>query len=196
MSSPTIDSDLQRLHHLAWQPGARMHVDWWLHLGLDKWQSVYQSSQTCRPSIDKLIVHRRQYAWKTLPAQLSADQKKLLALEPRFFELIVALGIIGLNCLDHLLIKTNRQALMPYLTPHHCNQLLALHRGWSSAEKALSPETLVDTACQFGTHWWKRDANDCPISEIYAMRLPIAPMATFLAPGNAVDWLIKIGRFL
>ncbi|MBP5078563.1 hypothetical protein HUS84_32350, partial [Pseudomonas chlororaphis] len=150
----------------------------------------------CRPSIDRLILRHRGITWTSLPACLDARQHAMLALEPRLPQLVIALGVVALNCPDHLLLKDHRQALEPYLDERHCEQLLALHRGWSPTEPALPAETLSQAALHAGTRWWLRDVEPAPLSDLLSLRLPPVADALLSVRENAIHWLIKLGRFL
>lgn len=196
MTQLAVDKTVQRLHQWGWQPGHWMHEDWWPHLGLAPWRSVYRSLATCRPSIDRLILQHRGVAWTSLPARLDAEQRAMFALEPRLPRLIVALGVVALNCPDHLLFKDNRLALEPYLSERSCDQLLALHRGWSGNEHALPAETLSRAALHAGTRWWLRDVEPAPLSDLLTLRLPPVTDAALSNRDNAVQWLTRVGRFL
>lgn len=196
MNPVVLTPELQRLYQLAHTPGSWMNEAWWTHLGLAGWQESYERFTGCRASLDRLIAQRRAWHWSTLPARLSPLQQELLALESRFVRLITALGLVALNCADHLLHKSHRQALWPCLEAHHCNQLLGLHQGWSDSEAALPAAALADTALQAGARWWQRDLTPCPVTDVLALHL--APVSE--GPGSPTDnahhWLIKIGRFL
>lgn len=196
MTPVAVDQTVQRLHQWGWQPGHWMHEDWWPHLGLVPWRSVYRSRAACRPSIDRLILQHRGIAWTSLPARLDARQRAMFALEPRLPRLIVALGVVALNCPDHLLLKDSRLALEPYLDERRCDQLLALRRDWSGTEQALPAEALSQAALHAGTRWWLRDVEPDPLSYLLTLRLPPVADAPLSVRDNAVQWLTKVGRFL
>jgi hypothetical protein len=196
MNQASLTPELQRLHHLAYSPGSWMSECWWSHLGLARWQDSYQRFATCRPALNRLIRQRRALDWTTLPACLTPRQRDLLALESRFVRLITTLGLVALNCPDHLLHKRHRQALLPHLQPHHCNQLLGLHQGWSHTEPAVPAAVLAATALQVGARWWQRDATPCPVADVLSLHLPPASEGPVSQADNAVPWLFKIGRFL
>ncbi|PMY64416.1 hypothetical protein C1Y31_17315 [Pseudomonas sp. FW305-25] len=196
MTQVTIDQSVQHLHQWGWQPGAWMHEGWWPHLGLAPWRTVYRSRPACRPSIDRLILRHRGITWTSLPAGLDARQRAMLALEPRLPQLVIALGVVALNCPDHLLIKDHRQALEPYLDERHCDHLLALHRGWSHTEPALPADTLSQAALHAGTRWWLRDVEQAPLNDLLTLRLPPVADALLAVRENATQWLTKLGRFL
>lgn len=196
MTQVAVDQTLQRWHQWGWQPGHWMHEDWWQHLGLGAWRSVYRSRAACRPSIDRLILQHRCIAWTALPARLDARQRALLALEPRLPRLIIALGVVALNCPDHMLLKDSRLALEPYLDEGRCNQLLALHRDWSCSVQALPAEDLSQAALHAGTRWWLRDAEPTPLNDLLTLRLPPVAEGPLSVRDSAVQWLTKVGRFL
>ncbi|MGY4818371.1 type III secretion system domain-containing protein [Pseudomonas chlororaphis subsp. piscium] len=196
MTLLAIDQGVQHLHQWGWKPGKWMHEGWWSHLGLAPWRAVYHSRPACRPSIDRLILRHRGITWTSLPAGLDARQRAMLALEPRWPQLVIALGVVALNCPDHLLLKDHRQALAPYLDERHCEQLLALHRGWSHTEPALPAEALSQAALHAGTRWWLRDVEPAPLSDLLSLRLPPVADALLSVRENAIHCLIKLGRFL
>ena len=203
MSDHGLTPALQRLHRLGWRPGATMHEDWWPHLGLAAWRDSYQRHPPCRAAIDRLIVARRGYPAGALPAVLDERQTMLTSLEPRIGKLIIALGVIALDCADHLLIKPYRERLAARLGERACAQLLALHAGWRSASRVAEPARVVDVAIAAGVRWWRCDAASCVVATLVASRLPpgsdaadapSAPPAP--AAGPPLDKLLKIARFL
>ncbi|MHC8397982.1 type III secretion system domain-containing protein [Pseudomonas sp. MDT1-17] len=196
MSHTAITPELQQLHQLAYTPGTWMNDAWWTHLELTSWQASYHRFAACRPSINRLINQRRALRWSTLPASLTPQQQALLTLEPHFIRLITALGLVALNSPDHLLLKSYRQALMPRLDQHHCNQLLGLHQGWSNAQQPTPADALANAALQAGARWWQRDATPCPVTDMLNLHLPPTREVVVSQADNAVHWLIKIGRFL
>ncbi|RKT98762.1 type III secretion system subunit [Burkholderia sp. Nafp2/4-1b] len=224
MSTLPFTSALQRLHRLGWQPGATMHDDWWQHLGLAEWRDKYHRYPACRQAIDRVIVARRGFPRAPLPACLDSRQNALLAAEPRIDSLIIALGVIALDCADHLLVKQYRAHLVGGIGERACTQLLAVHRGWRSSARVALPERLIETATVAAVHWWQRDADACIVATILASRLPplvdagadvraamIEPANTpnertfaafpYPAPpqtpaaGSAADKLLKLARF-
>ncbi|WP_186448657.1 type III secretion system domain-containing protein [Burkholderia sp. MSMB617WGS] len=186
MSSMPFTPALQRLHRLGWQPGATMHDGWWPHLGLAAWRESYRRHPACRAAIDRLIVARRGFPRAPLPARLDDRQSALLSVEPRIEALIVALGVIALDCADHLLVTRYRTHLAGRIGERGCAQLLALHRGWSSPARVASPERLVDAATAAGVRWWRRDAGACVVATLLATRLPPADDAPLDGPDAAV----------
>ncbi|AJX33885.1 type III secretion system domain-containing protein [Burkholderia oklahomensis] len=172
MSAAPLTPELQRLHRLGWQPGAAMHDGWWPHLGLAAWRDSYRRHPACRAAIDQLIVARRGYPRAALPARLDERQRALLSVEPRIGALIVALGVIALDCADHLLVRQYRERLAARIGERGCAQLLALHRGWRSAARVAAPERIVDAATAAGARWWRRDAASCVVATLLASRLP------------------------
>ncbi|KVE36805.1 type III secretion system domain-containing protein [Burkholderia sp. BDU5] len=172
MSAAPLTPELQRLHRLGWQPGAAMHDGWWPHLGLTAWRDSYRRHPACRAAIDRLIVVRRGYPRAALPARLDERQRALLSVEPRIGALIAALGVIALDCADHLLVRQYRERLAARIGERGCAQLLALHRGWRSAARVAAHERIVDAATDAGVRWWRRDAASCVVATLLASRLP------------------------
>lgn len=196
MTQVIVDQTVQHLHQWGWKPGDWMHEDWWSHLGLSPWRTVYRSRPACRPSIDSLILQHRGITWTSLPASLDVKQHAMFALEPRLPQLIIALGVVALNCPDHLVLKDSRLALEPYLDDGRCDQLLALHRDWSLSGQALPAEDLSQAALHAGTRWWLRDTEPDPLNDLLTLRLPPVADGPLSISENAVQWLTKVGRFL
>ncbi|MGF6401563.1 hypothetical protein ABH905_005229 [Pseudomonas frederiksbergensis] len=196
MTQAAIDQTVRHLHQWGWQPGIWMHVDWWPRLGLTAWHIAYLHLPACRSSIDRLILQRHGVTWTSLPDSLDTEQHAVFALEPRFPQLIIALGIVALNCPDHLLLRDRRLALQPHLDGRSCDQLLALHQGWSRTEQALPAEALSAAALHTGTRWWLRDTERLPLNDLLALRLPPVIDAPLQVQENAIQWLTKVGRFL
>ncbi|HWX12127.1 MAG TPA: type III secretion system domain-containing protein [Trinickia sp.] len=196
MSAAPIDPALQRLHQLAWRPGAWMHETWWVRLDLEPWRRSYLNRPACRASLDRLIVARRSFPSRPLPGSLEADERLLVELEPRFPSLVTALGVIALACVDHLMLKPHREALAPHLGISACDQLLALHDGWDLHAIRLSPDVLAEAALSAGAHWWRRDANRSIAGRLLATLLPPDVEASAAPYGSAVEWIVKLARFL
>ncbi|MBB6155186.1 hypothetical protein HDC30_002409 [Pseudomonas sp. JAI115] len=198
MSPELITPAVQHLHRLAYSPGSWMNDAWWAYLELDTWQHCYQRYAACRPAINRLIHQRRGPDWRPLPATLTLEQQSVLELEPRFVRLVTALGLVALNCPEHLLLKAHRQALMPVLDAPDCTQLLALHPDWNRTALALPVEGLALGALQAGAGWWRRDAAPCAVTHLLDLHLPPpGPGTPTPTPtDHAVHWFLKIGRFL
>jgi hypothetical protein len=196
MSASPIDPAVQRLHQLAWRPGAWMHEAWWARLDLVPWRRVYVNRPTCRASVDRLIVARRRFPSRPLPGSLDADERLLIELEPRFPSLVTALGVVALACADHLMLKPHREALAPRLGISACDQLLALHDDWDLHAIRLPPDMLVEAALSAGARWWRRDANRSIAGSVLASLLPPDVEAPAAPYDSAVKWIVKLARFL
>lgn len=196
MTLPRLSPGIQRLHQLGWQPGTWMHDSWWSTLDLVRWHDIYRRHPACRPSIDRLIVARRGFPAAALPGKLEPQQQALLELEQRFVPLTIALGVIALDCPDHLVMKPYRQALAVPLGEHGCDQLLALQHSWRGGSGIESTTTLVEAALDAGACWWARDMQHCLVGQLLATRLPPSSALAHPVPGNAAHWLLKIARFL
>lgn len=192
-----ISSHIQRLHHLAWQPGSWMQDDWWVKYDLDKWQESYRRYPACRASINQLIIKRRGFPTTALPGMLNPQQAALMMLEPRLLTLITALGLVALNCPDYLIMRSYRETLDTYLGNKACDQLLSLGTTWQTGPDDVTSETIVARALSEGMRWWQRDAHLCCVSMALSTLLPPIPVTPpFTAAGKASSWLIKISRFL
>ncbi|BBE08744.1 Putative uncharacterized protein [Mycoavidus cysteinexigens] len=196
MTLAILPFGLQRLHQLAWQPGAWMHDSWWSKLDLARWHDIYRRHPACRSSIDALIIARRGFPACALPAKLEPQQQMLLELEPRWLALTIALGVIALGCPDHLMLKPYRQALAAQLGEHACDQLLALQHNGHGGPCIDSATPLVEAALNAGACWWARDMHHCIVAQLLTTRLPPASAPAQPVPGNAAHWLLKIARFL
>lgn len=196
MSQAPLTAPVQRLHQLGWQPGTAMHQHWWAEFGLTQWRDSYQRYRVCRPHLDRLIVEKRGFPNMALPAELNERQTALLSLEHRFTDLITALGVIALDCPDHLLIKPYRTVLAKRLGERCCDQLFALYTGWKSTQRVAQPEQLIDAAFDAGVRWWLRDAHHCIVYKLLATLLPPVSGCSGTTPGLAPAWLLKIERFL
>ncbi len=195
LSVPGVPPPVRLLHRLAWQPGADMHADWWQRLELARWRHDYQRHPACRAAIDREIVVRRGFPDRPLPGVLDGRQSALLTLVPRLPGLVVALGLIALDCPDYLLMGAYRRALAAHLGSRACDQLLALHRPWRGERTLPATAALVSGAAAAGAHWWARDGQGCPARMALALLLPAGdgpapPMAT------AADCLLRVERFL
>lgn len=199
-----MNSDLslpvQRLHQLAWQPGAWFDSSWWRHLRLAEWQALYHRHPYCRSAIDATLIARRGFPKEPLPAVLSARQCALLALESRLYALTTALGLIALDCPEYLLLRESREALSPLVGNRACEQLYFLHTGWHAQPAISDFAQLGDVALRAGTQWLSQTAGDCAASQGLLGLLPHSgdpePNSPAAPTVGAQDWLIKLGRFL
>ncbi|MDL4454945.1 type III secretion system domain-containing protein [Klebsiella michiganensis] len=191
-----IDAGVQRLHQLAWQPGAWMHPAWWQHLTLDAWQQSYRDYPACRATIDAVIIQQRAFPSTPLPAELSNDQRQLLNLEPRLPRLCTALGLLALGCPDYLLTGSYRRCLLPILGEQGCDRLLALGKFHVSSPPLLTAEQISEQALERGLRWWRADVSRCPVRQTLTWCLPPGPVESADSFGAAIPWLLRIGRFL
>lgn len=188
---------VQRLHQLGWQPGRWMHADWWERLDLAQWRQDYLCHPSCRMAIDREIVARRRFPSGPLPGELDAEQCALMALEPRFGQLSVALGLVSFDCPDYLLLGSFRRVLARDLGPGACDQLLALYICNGGAPATLEAGSLLSAAAAAGSRWWQRDQGECPVRSALCIILPAGTaQGPELFPGTAADWILKMERFL
>lgn len=195
MALGPIPRAVRRLHLLAWQPGADLHADWWGRLGLASWQADYLRHPACRQAIDREIVARRGFPHEPLPGALDAKQTALLVLEPQLPRLLVALGLIVLDCPDYLLLGAYRRVLAIPLGHRACDQLLALPQAWRGGGARLAAEALVAGAAAAGAAWWARDQHGCPVRRALAGLFPLGE-GPDPPPEPAADCLLRVERFL
>jgi len=98
------DACVARMHDLCWRPGDYMYASWWSALGLAEWHDTYRKLPACRASIDRVIVSRRGFPVAPLNSDIDDEGRRLLAMEPRLPALCAALGLIALDCDEHLLL--------------------------------------------------------------------------------------------
>jgi hypothetical protein len=110
--------------------------------------------------------------------------------------LVTALGVIALACADHLMLKPHREALARQLDTQSCNQLLALYDCWDAHAVRLPPDMLADAAFSAGARWWCRDAHRNIAANVLASLLPPNDGQRLGAEGCAVEWVVKLSRFL
>ncbi|AUH50662.1 hypothetical protein CXB49_07530 [Chromobacterium sp. ATCC 53434] len=193
---PEIPADLQRLHQLAWRAGAWMDDGWWHELGLSPWRQSYLQHPACRPALDRLIAQRRGFPQTPLPATLTAQQQAMLALEPRLPRLLAALGLLAMACPDYLLLGRYRRPLAASLGERACDQLLALGVFAAPRPPDLAPEQVAAAALDLGTRWWRSGNAACPARTALSILQPPGPAEAMSAMGDAIPWLMRIGRFL
>jgi hypothetical protein len=183
-----------------------MHPDWWGHFDLAQWRASYTDFPACRAPIDRLINQRRGFPVASLPAQLDRQQTALLALNTRFAQLILALGMMALDCQDYLLMKPYRTVLARQFGLHGCDQLYGLKPVWQgSGRDLLAPEQVPAAAFAAGARWFEREARACIVQTLLATQLPPpgdvketdrAKDRAATTHASAAMWLLKIGRFL
>ncbi|OHX19163.1 type III secretion system domain-containing protein [Chromobacterium sphagni] len=193
---PAISAELQRLHQLAWRAGTWMDQGWWHELDLSPWQQSYQHHPVCRPALDRLIAKRRNFPKTPMPASLTPRQQAMLALEPRLPRLLTALGLLAMECPDYLLLGSYRRPLAACLGERGCDQLLALSTFSSPRQPDLAPEQVAAAALDLGTRWWRSADPNCPVQASLSILLPPGPAEPMPVIGDAMQWLMRIGRFL
>ncbi|MEW9809476.1 MAG: type III secretion system domain-containing protein [Candidatus Symbiodolus clandestinus] len=217
-----IAAEIIRLHQLAWRPGVVMHFQWWAQLQLSSWHPYYLKGQvdasdisallpstesslrdspwqaSLQQAIDRLICQKRRFPIAALPAQLSGQQCRLLALEDRLGKLLVALGLQLLGSPDYLLRGHYRRVLAPLLGWQALDQLWTLWRqGDHSAE--LPPEKLVEQAQQCAYQVLNSQLKTDPVWQTLLIQLP--PPLPAAAPAavsfdTPLTLLFRIARFL
>ncbi|MCT4700520.1 hypothetical protein MUA02_01180 [Enterobacteriaceae bacterium H20N1] len=138
-----------RVFQLWWQPGEQMHGDWWQRLELYGWQAKYtQLSLGARRELDRLICQRRAFP-KPMDsaefAELSPLQQALLRAGQRMPMLLLAMGLLLLDCPDYLLWRPYRETLSCWLSEAQLEQLQVLWRNGQLSPQ-LPPELLVHEA--------------------------------------------------
>ena len=196
MKRPSLAAGVDRIHRLAWQPGASMHAHWWRKLALEKWEDVYRCNPSCRHAIDVVIVGRRRFPVAPLPTTLPQREAHLLDLAPDWARFITALGVVALDCPDHLLSSVHRQALVQSLSVQDCEQLLAIHSGWSTNAAPVPANRLAQAALETGARWWARDAGTNTTYQLLSTLLPPVEPADDAPAANAMDWMTRLARFL
>ncbi|TWG84967.1 type III secretion system (T3SS) protein LEE [Cupriavidus gilardii J11] len=192
---------VQRLHELAWRPGASMHAAWWDHLGLSAWKTDYDRHPGCRRALDALIVQRRGFPAAPLPAVLSDEQKRMLSLESRLPMLVVALGIVVARAPELLMLGSYRRQLLPVLGSDGCDQLAALIPEGRGAMAVEPPSPLVEWLRGLGSHWLEQTLPGSVIWQALSACLP--PVSASAAggpviapPGLALPMLFRLDRLL
>ncbi|WP_036665040.1 type III secretion system domain-containing protein [Paludibacterium yongneupense] len=185
---------LLRAYQLAWRPGRWMHVEWWPWLKLAGWRDVYSRHPACRAEIDRLIIARRGFPRAPLPSALDASQQALLALEPRLPALLTALGLIGLDCRDYLLLGDYRRAVSSVLGPHGCGQLLILQSRWGAAAAEVEASALPAHALACGIAWLGEGGGQLLWPLLSSLLPPSA--APVARPGDAWATFRRLARWL
>lgn len=188
---------VQRLHALAWRPGAVMHRGWWGYLGLDAWRDDYRRHPGSRRALDALIVQRRGFPAAPLPAALSDEQRRLLALEPRLPVLLVALGAVAARAPELLLLGDYRRQLLAVLGDDGCDQLAALVPDGKGPSLSRPPEQIVEWLRELGRLWLEQTLPGSTVWQALSICLP--PPGALLAtppPGLALPMLFRLERLL
>jgi hypothetical protein len=196
MNARALAPGIACLHRLAWQPGASMHAHWWQRLSLEHWGDVYRHAPSCRRAIDATIVASRGFPSAPLSASLAPRDQALIGLAPRWRRFITALGVVALDCPDHLLLGTHREALAAWLNDQDCEQLLAIHGKWNAGAAPVAADRLAQAAYEAGTRWWVRDADSNMTCRLLATLLPPLEAGDSTPDANAADCIIRISRFL
>lgn len=196
MKPPSLAAGIDRLHRLAWQPGASMHACWWRQLALEHWEDVYRRTPSCRRAIDAAIVARRRFPSTPLRTTLPQREALLIDLAPDWARFITALGIVALDCPDHLLLSVHRQSLAQSLSMQDCEQMLAIHSGWSMNAAPLAADRLAQAAYEAGARWWARDAGTNSTYQLLSTLLPPVEPADNAPAASAMDWMSRLARFL
>lgn len=189
---------VQRLHSLAWRPGAVMHPAWWDYLGLDAWKDDYHLHPGCRRALDALIVQRRGFPCAPLPAVLSDEQRRMLGLAQRLPALVIALGVVAAGTPELLLLGDYRRQLVAALGHDACVQLAALvpDRGDASSPSP-PPARLVDWLRELGRLWLDHTLPGSVVWQALSICLPPPQAAAGMPPrGLALPVLFRLERLL
>ncbi|MBY4897872.1 type III secretion system domain-containing protein [Cupriavidus sp. AU9028] len=192
---------VQRLHRLAWRPGETMHAAWWSYLGLDNWQDDYRRHAGCRRALDALIVQRRGYPDGPLPAVLTAQQRQMMALEPRLPSLLLALGAVAARLPDLLLLGEYRRPLAAELGGEGCEQLAALVGDGGRAQRLPAPSEVPGWLRSIGMRWLDETLRGSVVWSALAVCLPppdAGPAASVwpLPDRPALPMLMRLDRLL
>jgi len=199
------DACVARMHDLCWRPGDYMYASWWSALGLAEWHDTYRKLPACRASIDRVIVSRRGFPVAPLNSDIDDEGRRLLAMEPRLPALCAALGLIALDCDEHLLLGAYRQALRPLIGVLGCDQLLALNAGRPNggAGVRVPLERIAEESLAAGVRWLTRERATCQVWRALAILLPIVDPVMGDAGGvqqrdvsGATSTLFRLDRFL
>jgi hypothetical protein len=218
-----INPEITRLHQLAWHPGAFMHSQWWSSLQLAAWRPVYWGEQETadetleeslqafesaltpqdlqnplRQAVDHFICQKRCFPSAPLPAMLSADQQRLLALEPRLGKLLLAIGLQLLGSPDYLLHGRYRRVLAPLLGWQSLDQLWTLWRQGDQPAQCPAEQLVIQAqqcAYQVINTYLLRDPIWQALSVMLPPPLPAATPAAVILD-NPLALLFKIARFL
>lgn len=199
--TPGLCPAVQRLHTLAWRPGAVMHPGWWAYLGLAAWQDDYARHPGCQRALDALIVQRRGFPDAALPAALSDEQKRLLAMEGRLPLLVVALGLVAARLPELLLLGSYRRQLVPILGEAGCDQLAALVPEPNGQGAGPPGEPLGAWLAELGRNWLDRTLPGSLLWQALSVTLP-PPQPSLCAPsvtapaGLALPVLFRLERLL
>lgn len=194
---PDLCPAVRRLHVLAWRPGGAMHHGWWRYLGLDAWEDDYRRHPGCRRALDALIVQRRGFPTTPLPAALSDEQRRMLALEPRLPALMVALGAVAARAPELLLLGDYRRQLATVLGDAGCDQLAALVPDGQGLAVSRPAERVVDWLRELGRLWLDQTLPGSLVWQALSICLP-PPGGLIVTPptGLALPMLFRLERLL
>ncbi|KML17784.1 hypothetical protein VL10_24105 [Leclercia adecarboxylata] len=186
---------------LLWQPGLRLHEHWWIRLDLSHWEKNYPLlSPKGQRELDRLICHRRQFplASNNLPlSNHSALQSALIRADRRMPVLLLALGLLLLECPDYLLWRPYREVLSSHLSHVQLEQLQILwRRGRRSPQ--LSPADLIQGAQMTGLTALSLELQNEPVWQAISYSLPVADdcLSASALTVSAEQIFMRLERFL
>ena len=181
-------------------PGKTLHTSWWHKLGLSTWMALYQSTPSLARHIDLYIRHAMNMPELIVtPSSFSDIQKSMFTSVKRLPKLIVALGLLLLECPDYLLRREYRQQLETVLDEMSINQLWMLWRG-QKREPNINAQDLIDAAWDCGYYSLAELQKNDPLWCALRLQLP-APKELSqdkLTPATEVVWseFRRLERFL
>lgn len=200
MTLPVPESGL-RFFRLLRQPGLQMHGDWWLRLGLQDWQDKYtQLSPGSRRELDRLICRRRGYPvsqGNAISSEFTLMQEALLRAESRMPMLLLAMGLLLLECPDYLLWRPYRKVLSSWLSETQIERLQVL---WRNGQKTpqIKPEQLVLSAQNRAQVALELVLREDPVWQALRYTLPVVdtPHSAALPTTSAEKMFMRLERFL
>ncbi|MFS9381045.1 type III secretion system domain-containing protein [Citrobacter sp. ANG330] len=189
------DKEYVSLYRLFMRPGGYIHEQHWHLSGLANWREDYLAHPALRPEIDRQLRTRLGWSW---PGQgsLTSLQRQWVRWLPKLPMIVIALGLLELNCSDYFMLGHYRRPLIGLLGEVTFNQIFALWQGGDD-EPAVEPDRLSDVAYKTGTQLFSLLTKDDWVGRLIMPVLPcVDTHAGDVSPEQAdLDKLqSKIGR--
>lgn len=185
-------------HRLIWQPGEKMHPDWWHSLGLSSWLPAYANMPPPAKRALNMEIQRRcsnQEAATVAPKILTTLQKTLLCTLDRLPTLLLALGLSLSQCPDYLVWRPYRQALALWLTDEQISQLWGMWRGGARMPN-VEPDNLINFSQQLGLSVLSQNLSADPVWQVIRFTLPRVSTNEIFTDESVLNHFLRLERFL
>lgn len=189
------------LYKLYFRPGYYSHPQRWEAAGLSQWQNDYKIYPGLRPEIDRQLRESYKWSWPEKGFTLNAMPRQLIVWIDKIPILLLALGLLFLECPDYLTLQYYRKELSHTLGEIALNQISMFWQG-GSQRPLVEPEDLCDHAFSAGLALFDKLLITDPVGPMIMQTLPLVDSTEdssfFSQATNEKVWRVlrSLGRFI